>query len=111
MASISQINVNGTTYDIADASVLPVTDTYDTTLANPISSTGVADALSTLATVASSGNYSDLSDTPTLATVATSGSYNDLSNKPTIPTVPNITYGTSDPSDGSNGDIYIKYEV
>ena len=30
--------------------------------------------------------------TPTLATVATSGSYNDLSNKPTIPTVNNATF-------------------
>ena len=29
---------------------------------------------------------SDITDFPTLATVATSGSYNDLSNKPTIPT-------------------------
>lgn len=38
-----------------------------------------------LAAVATSGAYSDLSWTPTLATVATSGSYNDLSNKPTIP--------------------------
>ena len=38
-----------------------------------------------LATVATSGAYSDLSGTPNLATVATSGSYNDLSNKPTIP--------------------------
>lgn len=67
---------------------------------------------SSLATVATSGNYNDLSNKPTiptvptqtsafinngsdgtsvyveadeLATVATSGSYNDLSNKPTIP--------------------------
>lgn len=38
-----------------------------------------------LATVATSGSYSDLSNTPNLANVATSGSYNDLSNKPTIP--------------------------
>lgn len=38
-----------------------------------------------LAAVATSGAYSDLSWTPTLASVATSGSYNDLSNKPTIP--------------------------
>lgn len=30
-------------------------------------------------------NYSEISGTPTLANVATSGSYNDLSNKPTIP--------------------------
>ena len=38
-----------------------------------------------LATVATSGLYSDLTGKPTLATVATTGSYNDLSNKPTIP--------------------------
>lgn len=38
-----------------------------------------------LATVATTGAYSDLSGTPTLATVATSGSYNDLSDKPSIP--------------------------
>lgn len=25
--------------------------------------------------------------------------------------MPNITYGTADPAGGSNGDIYIKYEV
>ena len=75
----------------------------------------------TLATVATSGSYADLSNKPTipsktsdlsndsgfitksvndltnytptssLATVATSGSYSDLSNKPTIPTVNNST--------------------
>jgi len=69
-----------------------------------------------LATVATSGSYNDLTNTPTipaaqvnadwnsssgvseilnkpnLATVATSGSYNDLSNKPTIPDgVPTVT--------------------
>ena len=68
-----------------------------------------------LATVATSGLYSDLTGTPTipaaqvnsdwnsdsgvsqilnkpsLATVATSGSYDDLTNKPTIPTVNNAT--------------------
>ena len=44
-----------------------------------------------LAAVATSGAYSDLSWTPTLASVATSWSYNDLSNKPTIPTVNNAT--------------------
>lgn len=38
---------------------------------------------SDLATVATTGNYADLSNTPSLATVATSGSYTDLSNKPT----------------------------
>lgn len=37
----------------------------------------------TLATVATTGAYADVTGTPTLATVATSGSYNDLSNQPT----------------------------
>jgi hypothetical protein len=50
----------------------------------------VADNLSdldtSLASVAKSGSYNDLSDTPTLATVATSGSYADLSNTPTLGT-------------------------
>ena len=40
---------------------------------------------------------SQVSDFPSLATVATSGSYNDLSNKPTIPTVPtNVSAFTND---------------
>ena len=38
-----------------------------------------------LATVATSGDYTDLSNTPNLATVATTGDYGDLTNKPTIP--------------------------
>lgn len=37
-----------------------------------------------LATVATTGAYTDLSGTPTLATVATSGDYDDLSNKPSL---------------------------
>jgi len=40
---------------------------------------------SSLATVATSGSYADLTNKPTLAAVATSGSYDDLINKPTIP--------------------------
>lgn len=41
---------------------------------------------SDLATVATTGAYSDLSGKPNLAAVATSGSYNDLLNKPTLGT-------------------------
>lgn len=40
---------------------------------------------SSLAAVATSGSYADLTNKPTLAAVATSGSYDDLTNKPTIP--------------------------
>ena len=38
-----------------------------------------------LAIVATTGSYSDLSGTPSLSNVATSGNYDDLLNKPTIP--------------------------
>lgn len=38
---------------------------------------------------------SEITDFPTLATVATSGSYNDLTNKPTIPTVDSTLSATS----------------
>ena len=38
-----------------------------------------------LATVATTGAYSDLSGTPSLSAVATSGDYDDLTNKPSIP--------------------------
>ena len=44
--------------------------------------------ISDLASVATSGDYNDLQNTPNLAAVATSGSYNDLDNKPIIPPVP-----------------------
>ena len=40
-----------------------------------------------LATVATSGAYSDLSGAPQLAAVATSGAYSDLTGQPTIPTL------------------------
>lgn len=45
---------------------------------------------SSLAKVATSGLYTDLSGVPTLSTVARTGSYNDLSNKPNA-----VTYSTS----------------
>jgi hypothetical protein len=48
---------------------------------------GLDAKLGTLATVATSGAYADLSGTPTLATVATSGDYNDLLNAPALATV------------------------
>lgn len=61
-----------------------------TDLAKPISTAQQtaldlkADA-SALASVATSGSYTDLSGTPSLATVATSGLYTDLTGTPTIP--------------------------
>ena len=51
--------------------------------------------ISGLATVASTGAYSDLSGAPTLATVATTGAYSDLSGTPTLGTAAALDVGTS----------------
>jgi len=63
-----------------------------------VASTGAYSDLSgtpTLATVATTGAYSDLSGTPTLATVATTGAYSDLSGTPTLGTAAALDVGTS----------------
>jgi hypothetical protein len=69
---------------------------------------------SSLSAVATSGSYTDLSNTPNLATVATSGSYNDLTSKPNLASVavtgsynslinkPSIPTKTSDLTNDSN---------
>lgn len=78
----------------ADSNVISMTQSeYDAlgTNVNPDAIYIITDATPvTLATVATSGSYNDLTDKPAipvLATVATSGSYNDLTDKPAIPTV------------------------
>lgn len=58
-----------------------------TTLGTISTGTVPAANVSGLATVATSGKYSDLSGTPALATVATSGKYSDLSGLPTLGTI------------------------
>ena len=50
---------------------------------------------SSLATVATTGQYSDLTGTPSLATVATTGSYNDLLDKPSGLTLDSAVSTTS----------------
>ena len=50
--------------------------------------------ISGLATVASTGAYSDLTGAPTLATVATTGAYSDLSGTPTLGTASAEDVGT-----------------
>ena len=54
-----------------------------------------ASDVSGLATVASTGAYSDLTGTPTLATVATTGAYSDLTGTPTLGTAAALDVGTS----------------
>lgn len=55
-----------------------------------------------LATVATTGAYSDLSGKPTLATVATTGAYSDLSGKPTLGTLAAQSGTFSGTSSGTN---------
>jgi hypothetical protein len=62
-----------------------------------------------LATVATSGAYSDLSGTPSLATVATSGSYTDLTSKPTSASWSLASLGDVSITTGSGVDGYCVY--
>lgn len=56
---------------------------------NDLRIVGAAQA-SSLALVATSGNWGDLAGKPALAPVATTGAYSDLAGRPTIPVVPPI---------------------
>lgn len=78
------------TYSVNNASIT-VTDIISNSQ-NPVSSSAVYTALAAKA------------NTSSLATVATSGSYNDLSNKPTIPVAGTITSGSTGYATG--GDVY-----
>ena len=83
--------------------------------------TVAASNVTDLASVATSGAYSDLSGTPTLAAVATSGAYSDLSGTPTAlssftndvgfitsaSAVTSITAGTGTHVDSSTGAVTI----
>lgn len=79
-------------------------DTLDSSLASVAKSGAYSDLSGTpnLAAVATTGAYSDLSGKPSLATVATTGSYSDLSNKPTLGTAAAKDYTTSVTSGSSD---------
>ena len=53
--------------------------------------TGLA-TVASLSTVATSGDYDDLTNKPALANVATSGDYDDLANLPSIPSIGSVTF-------------------
>ena len=76
--------------------------TANTVYAAPNGTTGSASFRALVAADIPALAYSTLTGTPTLATVATSGSYNDLSNKPSIPSVPTYTITTGSASGGGS---------
>jgi len=75
------------------SATITIDSELSTTSTNAVENRVITNALSakadssSLATVATSGNYSDLTGKPTLAAVATSGAYSDLSGTPTLSTV------------------------
>ena len=72
---LAKVATSGSYTDLTNKPTIPtVTDTYSATSTNAMSGKAVASAIS------------NKMDKVTLAKVATSGSYNDLSNTPTIPT-------------------------
>jgi hypothetical protein len=76
----------------------PDTTTQTTAWTGSVAYTSVT-GTPTLATVATSGSYADLSNKPTLF----SGSYTDLTNKPTIPTT--VTVNGTSITLGSSGTV------
>lgn len=92
----------GAGINISDENVISVTGKtsveWGQIVGNMSSQTDLKNALNTkanassLATVATTGQYSDLTGTPSLATVATTGSYTDLTNKPTVASFIDIVY-------------------
>lgn len=91
----AQVDFDNTSNGFTADDVQEAIEEVNTSLSNldsslaTVAKTGAYSDLSgtpSLATVATTGAYSDLSGTPNLATVATSGSYSDLSNKPTLGT-------------------------
>lgn len=74
-----------------------LTPGLQSTLANKVNS-------SSLASVATTGAYADLSGAPVLANVATSASYNDLVDTPAIP---KITASSTPPNSPAIGDMWV----
>ena len=78
---------------VSDASYVHTDNNYTTAEKNKLSGIAAGAEVNVQANWTQTTTTADdyIKNKPTLATVATSGSYNDLSNKPTIPTVNNAT--------------------
>jgi len=85
-----EVNTNGNWVPLNLVTFLELTDSPSsyTNNANKIVKVNATETgleFISISTVATTGNYNDLTNTPNLSTVATSGSYNDLTNSPVIP--------------------------
>lgn len=111
-SSLAAVATSGSYNDLSDKPTIPpgaqVDDALSGTSVNPVQNKVIKSALdakansSSLAAVATSGSYNDLSNKPSFSTVATSGSYADLSNKPTGSSLLDaLSTGTGVPTDDS----------
>ena len=96
------------THNIADITSLQSTldaKANVSSLSDYVTSDGLTTTLDDYATMADvTSSLSTKADTASLAAVATSGSYNDLTDKPTIP---QITVSSTAPSSPSVGDLWV----
>ena len=89
-AKIDKVDNTDSVTSVAGRTGAVTLSTADISGLATVASTGAYSDLTgapTLATVATTGAYSDLSGTPSLATVATTGAYSDLTGTPTLATV------------------------
>jgi hypothetical protein len=96
-AKIDKVDNTDSVTSVAGRTGAVTLSTADISGLATVASTGAYSDLTgapTLATVATTGAYSDLSGTPSLATVATTGAYSDLTGTPTLGTAAAEDVGT-----------------
>ena len=89
---IDKVDNTDSVTSVAGRTGAVVLSTSDVSGLATVATTGAYSDLSgtpSLATVATTGAYSDLSGTPSLATVATTGAYSDLTGAPDVPVLEN----------------------
>ena len=103
--NLSTVATSGNYNDLTNKPTIPTVDSaLSSTSTNALQNKVINTELSKKANTGHTHTVSDVTDFPTLATVATSGSYNDLSNKPATMTPTSHTHGniTNDGKIGSN---------
>ena len=103
--TLATVATSGDYDDLTNKPTIPIVDSaLSSTSTNALQNKAINTELSKKANTTHTHTVSDVTDFPTLATVATSGSYNDLSNKPTTMTPTSHTHGniTNDGKIGSN---------
>ena len=103
--SLATVATSGDYDDLSNKPTIPIVDSaLSSTSTNALQNKVINTELSKKANTSHTHTVSDVTDFPTLATVATSGSYNDLSNKPATMTPTSHTHGniTNDGKIGSN---------